>query len=79
MKVWYVEFPTHRYNEDVKALAVEAGVKIIDAKFKGNNKQCKNAPKLSVKGEVKPRDNVGKTKPLTTASKKPEEKSDVMD
>jgi len=51
IKVWYVEFPTYRYEEDVKATARKAGLKVVDAKFKGDNKQCANAPKLTLKKE----------------------------
>ena len=50
-KVWYVDFPTYQYNEDVKAIAKEKGLKIIDARFKGKNKQVANAPELTKKGE----------------------------
>jgi len=50
MKVWYVKFPTYQYNEDVKTLAKENGLKIIDAKYdKGDG--VKDAPKLTIKGE----------------------------
>lgn len=45
--IWYVEFPTYKYKEDVKELARKAGLKIVDAKFQGKNKQCENAPKLT--------------------------------
>ena len=49
--VWYVEFPTFQYNEDVKDLARKNNLKIIDARFQGENKQCDNAPKLTkIKG-----------------------------
>ncbi len=49
--VWYVEFPTFQYNEDVKELARKNNLKIIDARFQGDNKQCDNAPKLTkIKG-----------------------------
>jgi len=48
--IWYVGFPTYQYNEDVKAIAKEQGLKIIDSRFKGDNKQCAKAPKLTVKG-----------------------------
>ena len=48
---WYVEFPTYRYVEDVKELARKNGLKIIDAKFQGENKQCDKAPKLTLKKE----------------------------
>ncbi len=52
LKVWYVEFPSYRYNEDIKAIAKERGLKIVNARFKGNNKQVSNAPKLTLVGEV---------------------------
>jgi hypothetical protein len=51
MKVWFVKFPTFQYNEDVKELAKKQGLKIIDAQFQGDQEQCENAPKLTVKGE----------------------------
>ena len=49
--VWYVEFPTFQYNEDVKDLARKNNLKIIDARFQGENKQCDNVPKLTKAGE----------------------------
>lgn len=33
-KIWFLEFPTFMYKEDVKALARKADVKIVDAKYK---------------------------------------------
>lgn len=49
-KIWYVEFPTFQYNEDVKALAKERGLTIIDAKFdKGDG--IKDPPALTLKGD----------------------------
>ena len=51
IKVWYVEFPTYRYEEDAKKLARKNGLRIVDAKFKGKNKQCANAPTLTLKKE----------------------------
>jgi hypothetical protein len=50
-KTWYVDFPTYQYNENVKEIAREKGLKIVDSKFKGSNKQCANAPKLTKKGD----------------------------
>ena len=51
MQIWYVEFPTFQYNEDVKDLARKNNLKIIDARFQGDNKQCEKAPKLTkIKG-----------------------------
>ncbi len=49
--IWYVEFPTFQYNEDVKDLARKNNLKIIDARFQGDNKQCDKPPKLTkIKG-----------------------------
>lgn len=53
MKKWFVEFPTYQYVEDVKELARKNNLKIIDARFQGNEKQCENAPKLTLIGEKK--------------------------
>jgi hypothetical protein len=52
-KTWYVVFPTYQYNEDVRDLALKKNLKIVDARFKGSNKQCPNAPKLTKIGEAK--------------------------
>ena len=51
MQIWYVEFPTFQYNEDVKDLARKNNLKIIDARFQGENKQCDKPPKLTKAGE----------------------------
>ena len=53
-KFWFVEFPTHQYNEDVKELAYDARLEIVDANFKKSidSKLCvssKDAPKLTKK------------------------------
>ena len=49
--VWYVEFPTFQYNEDVEDIARKNNLKIIDAIFQGENKQCDKPPKLTkIKG-----------------------------
>ena len=53
-KVWMVEMPSHQYKEDVKKLAKEAGLKIVDAKFKSNyddDEIAKDTPKLTKKGK----------------------------
>lgn len=59
LKLWYVEFPTYQYNEDVKELAKENGLKIIDAKFDVGD-GVKDAPKLTKIGEVKVVEKKGK-------------------
>jgi hypothetical protein len=48
-KVWYVEFPLYQYNEDVKEIARKNDLKIVDARFKGDNKQVANATELTKK------------------------------
>lgn len=54
-KIWYVEFPTFQYNEDVKALAKERGLTVIDAKFDEGD-GVKDPPELTLKGdEAKPK------------------------
>lgn len=50
MKIWFIEFPTFQYNEDVKALAKQNGLKIIDAKY-DDGSGYKDAPKLTRIGE----------------------------
>jgi len=53
MEIWYVEHPLYQYSENVKELAQKAGLKIIDAQFQGEEKQCEKAPKLSKIGQLK--------------------------
>lgn len=47
--VWYIEFPTFQYNEDVKALASKAGLKIVDAQFYNEDLAADKTPKLTKK------------------------------
>lgn len=51
-KLWYVEFPTYQYNEDVKELAKKNGLKIIDAQFDAGDGE-KDVPKLTKKAKGK--------------------------
>ena len=51
-KFWFVEHPTHQYNEDVKKLAHINMLEIVDAKFKDSIDPDfvvadKDAPKLT--------------------------------
>lgn len=46
--IWYVTFPTHQYVQDVKTIARQKGLKIVDARFQGENKQCEGAPSLTL-------------------------------
>lgn len=53
--IWYVEHPIDQYNEDVKALARKAGLKIIDAQFDDGEGATKT-PKLTKKGSKPSKD-----------------------
>ena len=51
-KFWFIEFPTHQYNEDVKELAYKSHLEILDFSFKGSIDEAlvvseKDAPKLT--------------------------------
>lgn len=51
-KIWFVEFPTHQYKEDVNSLAYENRLEIIDIRFKDSIDpklvvSDKDAPKLT--------------------------------
>ena len=57
-QVWLVDFPTSQYNEDVKAVASAADLRIIDAKFKDDYSEsdlANNPPSLTKIGEKKKR------------------------
>ncbi len=48
-KCWYVVFPTHQYEQDVKALAKRGNLKIVDARFDEGD-GAEDVPKLTIKG-----------------------------
>ena len=45
--IWYVTFPLSQYNGDVKAMAVNAGLRIVDAAFDAGD-GAKNTPTLEL-------------------------------
>lgn len=52
--IWLVDHPTHQYAEDVKDLAIKAGLQIVDSRFKESFSSdeivaSKDAPKLTKK------------------------------
>ena len=48
--IWYLPGPFHQYQEDVKALAKEAGLRIIDANVtEGREDEADNTPKVTLK------------------------------
>lgn len=48
--IWYVGFPTYQYNEDVEALAKEADLRILDARFDAGD-GAEEVPELTLKEE----------------------------
>ncbi len=51
-EVWFVKFPTYRYNEDVTALARRAGLVIVDARF-DDGTGAKDVPELTLKAKYR--------------------------
>lgn len=52
-KVWLVEHPIHQYKEDVKTIAAQKNVRIIDAKYKSTVRHemlADDMPSLTKKG-----------------------------
>lgn len=68
MDIWYVKFPLSLYNEDVKSIARQFKLKIIDSQYQENNKQCDNAPILTIVGE-KQEEVIAKPKRISNAKK----------
>jgi hypothetical protein len=53
-KIWYLPGPFHQYREDVKALAKEHGLRIIDANItESRNEQADDVPEVTVR-QVEP-------------------------
>ena len=47
-KIWFISFPTHQYVEDVRELAREHNLKIIDARF-DDGTGAEDTPELTLK------------------------------
>lgn len=45
--IWYVAFPLYQYRGDVKAMATNAGLRIVDATFDAGDGE-KNTPPLEL-------------------------------
>jgi hypothetical protein len=55
--IWYLPGPFHRYEDDVKALAKKAGLRIIDANVtESRDGAAEKTPKVSLKPEWRPAD-----------------------
>lgn len=56
LPVWYLAGPFYQYVEDVKALAAEAGVRIIDALTTDDrSNEADEVPEVTVKPEYLPK------------------------
>lgn len=52
--IWYLAGPFHQYQEDVKALAREHGLVILDANAATNRKgEAKDVPEVTIRPELK--------------------------
>jgi hypothetical protein len=48
--IWYLPGPFHRYEDDIKAIAKKAGLRIIDANVtESRDGECEKAPKVKLK------------------------------
>lgn len=53
--IWYLPGPFHQYQEDVKALAKENGLVIVDANVAGSRKgEAKDVPEVTIRPELRP-------------------------
>jgi cell division protein FtsB len=48
--IWYLPGPFHRYEDDVKAIAKKAGLRIVDANVtESRDGECERSPKVKLK------------------------------
>jgi hypothetical protein len=53
--IWYLPGPFHQYQEDVKALAKESGLVIVDANVAESRKgEAKDVPEVTIRPELRP-------------------------
>lgn len=53
--IWYLPGPFHQYQEDVKALAKENGLVIVDANVAESRKgEAKDVPEVTIRPELRP-------------------------
>ena len=53
--IWYLPGPFHRYEDDIKAIAKKAGLRIIDANVtESRDGECEKPPKAKLKAEFEP-------------------------
>ncbi len=53
--IWYLPGPFHRYEDDVKAIAKKAGLRIVDANVtESRDGECEKPPKVKLKEQPAP-------------------------
>jgi hypothetical protein len=53
--IWYLPGPFHRYEDDVKAIAKKAGLRIVDANVtESRDGECEKPPKVKLKDVAAP-------------------------
>jgi hypothetical protein len=53
--IWYLPGPFHRYEDDVKAIANKAGLRIVDANVtESRDGECEKPPKVNLKDVAAP-------------------------
>lgn len=53
--IWYLPGPFHRYEDDIKAIAKKAGLRIIDANVtESRDGECEKPPRAKLKAEYEP-------------------------
>lgn len=53
--IWYLPGPFHQYQEDVKAMAKESGLVIVDANVAESRKgEAKDVPEVTIRPELRP-------------------------
>ncbi|WP_445209970.1 hypothetical protein, partial [Bordetella bronchiseptica] len=77
LPIWYLPGPFYRYEQDVKAEAAKAGVRIVDANATEDRKgAAKDVPKVTLKPEYRPK---GKAEAAKEKELEPTPKDPVKD
>lgn len=64
LPIWYLPGPFYRYEQDVKAEAAKAGVRIIDANVTEDRRDvAKDVPKVTLKPAYRPKGKAEAAKP----------------
>lgn len=72
-KIWYVRHPTFVFNEDIKALARQHGLQVVDAVYDAGD-GADDVPKLTLRDEYNPAKKADPEKPKTLTVEQIKEK-----